>query len=718
MRTETLIGRDAHGVAHIRAGHRIDAFWAQGYVHGRDRGLQLLLMRILGKGRSCELLEDSDALFALDRFFRRMNWRGHTDAQLKLLTAEERLILEAYCDGINAALKKSPWELKLLGYSPEPWHPEDSLMMTRMVGYLTLAQSQGEIERLLIEMVQAGVPQTHLEALFPGLLGGLDRDLLQRVRLQERIVPPELLWQLPAPRMMASNNWVVAGTKTVSGKPILANDPHLEVNRLPNVWYEVVMEMGGRFAVGGSMPGFPGVLIGRNSDLAWGATYAFVDALDSWVEKCREGRFYREGEGWKPFRQRKEVIGRKKRGTEEIIFYENDHGVLEGDPHQEGYYVSSRWAPGDGGAHTISSVLSLLEASTVEMGMELVRKIETAWSFVFADTRGNIGFQMSGRVPRRREGVSGLVPLPGWIPDNDWQGYQPPEDLPHAFNPREGYLVTANHDLNAYGNIHPINMAMGSYRADRIAFLLQQSDQWTVNDMFRVQYDVYSLQAERFMKHLRPLLPDTPNGRLLKTWDFHYDADSRGAFLFEQFYKELFRQVFGRGGMGESVVDHLARETGVFVDFFANFDRILLSEQSVWFAGESRRSIYRRAWEAIATLTPRRWGEVQSFTLSHMLFGGKLPRCLGFDRGPLQGIGNRATIHQGQLYRSAGRVTTFMPSYRFVTDLEDTCLYSNLAGGPSDRRFSRWYCSELELWKNGIYKKLQPRPEDQLKPFP
>ena len=718
MKPGIQIGRDAHGVAHIRANNRVDLYWGQGFVHGRDRGLQLLLMRILGKGRACELLEDSDEMLAIDQFFRRMNWCGHTEEPLRQLTAEERLILEAYSDGINTALKKYPWEFKLLGYRPEPWTPEDCLMMTRMVGYLTLAQSQAEIERLFVEMVQAGVPETHLQELFPGILGGLNIPLIQKVTLGERLVPSQLLWQLPVPRMMASNNWVISGKKSASGKPLLANDPHLEVNRLPNVWYELVLETLDWYAVGGSMPGFPGVLIGRNPELAWGATYAFIDAVDSWIEQCKDGCYYREGEGWIPFQERKEIIRRKKQGSREVVFYENAHGVLEGDPTRQGYYLCTRWAPGDGGAQAVSAVLQLFNTPSVEMGMARVRYIETAWSFVFADTRGNIGFQMSGRVPKRPTGVNGFVPLPGWLPENDWQGYHNPEDLPRAYNPENQFFTTANHDLNAYGTIHPINMAMGAYRAERIAQLLHQKNQFTLADMCRMQYDVYSLQAEQFMQYLRPLLPDTPAGRALAQWDCRYHANARGAYVFEQFYKTLYRLVFGQNGFGEAVVQYLDQETGIFADFYANFDRILLSENSVWFGRQSRESIYRKALEEIATLEPRPWGEVQKFMMHHILLGKKLPRFFGFDRGPLTGIGNRATIHQGQIYRSAGRVTTFMPSYRFVVDLAETGLHSNLAGGPSDRRFSRWYCSDLNNWKRGQFKYLSPGTEENLRPFP
>jgi penicillin amidase len=229
---------------------------------------------------------------------------------------------------------------------------------------------------------------------------------------------------------------------------------------------------------------------------------------------------------------------------------------------------------------------------------------------------------------------------------------------------------------------------------------------------------VYSLQAEAFMKILSPLLPDTPAGNILKTWDFHYDAESTGAWLFERFYKALHLEVFGENGFGRAAVDHLDRHTGIFNDFYVNFDRVLLSENSAWFDGKTREEIYAKAAEKMLMIEPRKWGDDQKLMLTHILFDGKLPKFLGFDRGPVTVIGNRATIHQGQIYESAGRKTSFAPSYRMVTDFAKDEIFTNMAGGPSDRRFSKWYCSDLENWETGKYKRLGPDPGEKGLKFP
>ena len=171
---------------------------------------------------------------------------------------------------------------------------------------------------------------------------------------------------------------------------------------------------------------------------------------------------------------------------------------------------------------------------------------------------------------------------------------------------------------------------------------------------------------------------------------------------------KYFKEVFGKGGLGETVTDYLSKETGTFIDFYANFDAVLLAESSPWLNDRSRAAVYQTALENIAHIEVKTWGAVQQFQMNHILFAGKMPGFLGFDKGPITGVGGRATIHQGQIYRSAGRVTTFMPSFRMTTDMATSEMHSNLAGGPSDRKFSKWYSSGLQDWLDGKYKLTKP----------
>jgi penicillin amidase len=211
------------------------------------------------------------------------------------------------------------------------------------------------------------------------------------------------------------------------------------------------------------------------------------------------------------------------------------------------------------------------------------------------------------------------------------------------------------------------------------------------------------------MAILRPLLPITPAADILRTWDCRYDPASVGATLFERFYRGLIRDVFG-SICGAEVMNHVMGETSILADFYFNLDRVLLGESSVWFGEETRDQIFRRV--VIRTLDGplTTWGSENRVMMKHLMLGGRFPVWAGFDRGPLVIRGNRATIHQGQVYRSGGRATSFAPSYRLVTDFAETAAHTCLAGGPSDRRFSPWYTSDVDNWLAGRFKTLRPGP--------
>ena len=713
------IKRDESGVPHIDAQNISDALWGSGYAHAVDRHTQLLMMRILGQGRLCELLSDNKESLEIDIFFRRANWCNSIDDEIAKIDAESLALCQSYCDGINAGFSaKKLSALKLLGYQAEPWKIRDSILVSRMASYLTLAQSQAEIERFFIEMVQSGLSFDKLAELFPINEESFDRELIESIQLQEKIVPNEVIWNKALPRMMASNNWVVSGDKTASGEAIMANDPHLEVNRLPNVWCEQNLKWQGNYMMGMGMPGLPGIIIGRSKKLAWGATYTFMDTVDSWVEECKDEKFKR-GSSWRNFTKRVEIIKRKKSLDEHVTFYENSHGVLEGDPSEAGRYLATRWVAANSGAQSLMASLKMASAENAEQAMDYLGAIESAWNWVIADKSGDIAYQMSGLMPKRHPQWNGFTPAPGWDEAYDWKGVVAAKNLPRCINPAEGYIVTANQDLNHLGKVSPINMPMGDYRAVRIEEVLSESDQHDVESTQRLQFDVHSKQAKLFLDVLLPLL-DSRNEQseafsILKSWDFEYGFESVGAPIFELFYEALRVEVFGvsSDGMGEEVVKHLISQTGVFIDFYQNFDRCMLSETSVWFEGRSRDQAFIAAFEEAkntfnAQTKPKQWQDVNSISFENLLFQGKLPNFLGFDSKPIPLLGGRATPHQGQIYKSAGRSTSFAPSVRLIADMSETILHTCLAGGPSDNRFSPWYTSGLKQWVSGEYKKLKP----------
>jgi len=699
--------RDEHGIPQIVAEDIEGLYWGMGYCHAMDRGLQMLIMRILGQGRAAELLDGSDDMVEVDRFFRRMNWGGGVVKEAEKLSAEARDACEAYCDGVNARFAKStPWELKLVGVRPDPWTVRDTLLLARMTGFLTLAQSQGEVERFFVEMIQGGVGNEHLEALFPGCTDGLDRAMVEDVQLTERLVPESVKWAAAASRVMASNNWCVSGSRTASGAAMLANDPHLETNRLPNVWAEQSFRWPGGYAILMTMPGLPAPLVGRNEHLSWGATYTFMDAIDSWVEHCRAGKF-RRGERWMDFDRRVETIQRKKGRPLVETYWENQHGVLDGDPTTECYRLATRWSGSFGGAQSLNSLLRMWTARTVHEGMAAYAPVESSFNWIFADRAGDIGYQMSGLMPKRPDDWSGFAPRPGWDERFDWSGFVDSSLLPSVHNPQSGIVVTANQDLNHFGEVDPINAPMGDYRARRIEQLLTAREKHDVDSFREIQLDTYSIQAAEFMTILEPLLGGGPVADALRAWDYRYDLDSTGATAFELFYGALLVEMFGPD-CGAPVVEHLRDATGIFIDFYQNFDRVLCAEASPWLGGRSRDEVWRGALARVADHVPERWGDRNHLSLTNMFFGGKLPSFLGFDPGPIPIRGGRATPHQGQIYRAGDRATSFTPSLRLVADMSEDNLHTAMCGGPSDRRFSKWYKSGVQGWLDGALKVRKP----------
>jgi penicillin amidase len=321
---------------------------------------------------------------------------------------------------------------------------------------------------------------------------------------------------------------------------------------------------------------------------------------------------------------------------------------------------------------------------------------------------------MSGLHPQRPPDWNGFNPAKGWDPHFDWQGFTDYKDLPRTLNPASGYIATANQDLNSLGKVSPINMPMGDYRARRIEQVLAANDAHDIESTRKLQLDVHSIQAGLFLDVLLPLLQqESINGkasRILSEWDQQYDLESRGAVLFEKFYTALRQEVFGQTGLGEDIVRHLAEQTGIFIDFYQNFDRVILNKKSCWYQEKTQEEAFVAAYKVTAASDEgKRWKDENAIPWVNQLLQGKLPAFMGFDTPPIPLPGGRATPQQGQIYKSGGRQTSFAPSVRLIADMSESVIHTCLAGGPSDNRFSKWYKTGIDAWKSGNYKILKPR---------
>ncbi len=707
---EIVLSRLENGAAEISASSLADALYGLGRMHFNDRQVQMVLTKLVLQGRLCEFIKDRTGhLFGTDIYIRRLLLFPDRDEQIKRINSRTMLMLQSYVAGINDCLleKGRVWELKVSGIEIEPWTVADVIHMGKVFSYFGLVDAQGSMEKFIVQMIKNGIDLPRLKELFTSIEDDIDFSLLGKVTLEEPPVDETLEWLSKIPRFRASNNWAVSGKRTVSGFPILAGDPHLEVNRMPAIWYDSVIRIPGNTISGFSMPGMPAVLLGRTDYISYSPTYSFADMIDYRVEECSGGKF-RRGAKWVPFDVHREMIRFRSGETRTVEVYENEHGVLEGDPFTDGYYLVRSWSAGrDCGAADLNAAIDIMEAKSVREAMRIYRGMEApSFCFVIADTSGNIGFQMTGRVFRRPKGVSGLVPTPAWERKYSPRGFVDPARMPSQYNPECGYIITANNDLNHLGGANPINLSCAEYRYRRIESIIRGRKGLDVEVMKDIQYDLHSMQAQEIISSLKHLIPDCENGRRLKSWDFRYASDSEGAAVFENLYESLVKVIFGTGGLGEDTVEYMLKETSLFSDYFAVFDSVLLAEKSFWFRRGNGEDLRKMAIDRALSMPVKKYGDTRKIVFRHLLFGGKIPSFFGFDHGPVMLPGGRATILQGQIFRSMGRVTTFSPSARIVADMATGILHENMPGGTTDRRFSRLYRNSMDSWYRGDYREL------------
>lgn len=719
VRAQVRIVRQEDGFPLIEAEHQIDAFYGLGWMHGEDRQLQMWLLKTIAMGRSSEWLRPEPELIELDRQMRWLDLYSDVASEYARLSAETKAFLDAYCRGVNESVKKHGpvFELRLLRHPRPPWEPRDILALPKLIAYLGLTETQGDGERFIIHLLREGLDPALLKELFPAIKEKISPEYVQLLRSLRGFTPPGGLPSLGgAFALTGSNGWAVGPSRSASGAAVVCGDPHLLLS-LPSIWYSAQLRFGSRYFMGATVAGSPIPVFGRTADISWTVTYGAADTVDFFIEEIRQGR-YRRGNRWVPLKHRDELLVPRGSQAQHLHFYETDCGLLLGDPTEDGNYLCFNWTGRRNvSAETIESFLRLYHAQTARQAQKCFAAMPfAAFNWTFGDRQGDIGYQMSGLIPRRHRGHSGLLPV---IPEKGpWAGMLSSEQMPQAFNPAEGFLVTANNDLSHLAKGDCFTLPMSSYRSNRIGRLLKQNRSISIEDMQKIQYDRTSPQAEAFMKILRPLLPDTEQGRTLANWDCTYSPDSVGATLFESVYRELILLVFGETGMshihneegsdaaaarGRTLMIQAMDGSFLFGMLHGNFDHVLLKKKSPWFGMHTREDLYATAIERGLETEGRGFGDAFAVTIPHILFGGRLPFFLGFDYGPIPMQGSRGTISQGQAFQWMGRPAAAGPTYHFIADMKSDEAWVNLPGGPSDRRFSPLFLSGMKGYLAGVY---------------
>ncbi|WP_431859642.1 penicillin acylase family protein [Azospirillum sp.] len=548
--------RDADAVPHIFAETEADAYYALGFVHAQDRLWQMEGMRRLGSGRLAELFGTrfGDWTLRLDRLTRTLGFHRRAQESYALLSPEAKRVLDAYAKGVNAyiATRKEalPIEFQLTRLEPEPWKPADSLVWGKLMALQLAGNYREELTRA--RLAQTLTPQ-QIRDLYPGDPPGspvtLAADLRgMRFDKAEAALPPALGFDL------ASNEWVLAGSRTATAKPILANDPHLGLEA-PVLWYLARIVTPNFSITGATAPGMPLHALGQNGNVAWGFTNTHSDVQDLFVERVdpRDPTHYLTPKGSEPFTTRTEIIKVAGQPDEVLTVRETRHGpVLSGlegmDGAPEGHVLALAWAGLREPDTSAEALYRLNHARTAaEVRTALAKHVTPQQNVVYADTAGTIGFIVPGLAPVRRKG-DGTLPVPGWDGEYDWTGFIPFEALPQSVNPPSGQIVNANNAVVGAG--YPYLLAANwpePLRAARIQQMLA-GGAFTVDDVAAQQLDVTSLAA----KELLPLMTAAPaEGRaaeavaLLKAWDGRMDRDRPEPLIFEAWFRALNRALLG-----------------------------------------------------------------------------------------------------------------------------------------------------------------------------
>lgn len=770
------IYRDSYGIPQIYAATPHDLFYAQGYVHAQDRFWQMDFWRHIGSGRLSEIFGKSE--LNTDIFLRTLGWERVAQQEINLIGADERALLQAYADGVNAYLADHQGAslsfeyviLKLLNasYFPEPWQPVNTLTWAKVMAWDLSSQGESEYERAVL--LKTLTPQQIAE-LYPSypsdhpvIVPNFSVNAAPGVVASQSDSIQSLISLAPAFQSLASsmarldailgptgsdigsNNWVIAGTRTATGKPFLANDMHLS-EQMPSIWYEAGLHC---FPVNASCPydvtgftfaGAPGVIVGHNDRVAWGFTNVGPDVLDLYIEKINPSNpnQYEVNGQWVDMTVITETIKVAGASPTVLTVKYTRHGPIIWDDSVHHQEIQQTWGVALPANFAIAMKWTALEPANIYKAIfgynsaqnwDEFRQAAQYFSVpsqntVFADIDGNIAYQTPGNIPIRLPGHNGDYPVPGWTDEYEWQGYIPFNQLPNAYNPPEGYIVSANNAV--VGSTYPYFISDEwdyGFRAARIVQLIKTAPGKIDASYIQTMHgDNYNASAAFMVPLLLQLdLQDAnliPVRDMLEGWDYQDNMTQAAPAIYNAFWRAVLARTFqdnlpeGYWPTGGSRWFEVMRE-------------LVQKPNSAWWddqstsAKETRDDIFALAFsDAVSELNKLlgtnsakwTWGEIHTLTFHNQSLGvsGIGPIEAIFNRGPYQTSGGssivNATAWDASIADSklAYQVVT-LPSERLIVDISDLpASQSVITTGESGHTFNANYADQADLWRNIQY---------------
>lgn len=719
---------DQWGVPHIKASTDLDAFWAEGYVHAQDRLWQMELNRRTGAGRLSEIL--GDAALEQDKFLRTWGFYRAAQASELALSEHTRAALKAYAAGVNAFIAegKLPLEFTLVGSKPEPWVIADSLVWAKMLAFDLADNWSSEvtntetIKKIGLEGlneiepgVRPGTPTIVRLEEFKGALkadsarasnAGLQANTLAALRHVAAIQKSLPTFAGPDRDTTGSNNWVVSGKLTTTGKPMLANDPHLRLSA-PSLWYFADLEAPGLHAIGASLPNIPGIVLGRNDRIAWGATNSSPDTQDLFVLEVKDGA-YATPNGPVKLETREEIIKVKGGADLKWPVRSSAYGPLISDAPvagikpADGQAVALRYVSLEPGDTTLDAFLGFNYAKNWSDFLKAMRSyVAPMQNFVYADVDGNIGYFAPGKIPTRN--WDGRL-LASAAKGENWTGFVPFDQLPILENPREGFIVTANNKMLPHQAAFEPSTYTDHWRAQRIRERILSAGKISLETMNDIQADTLSIIARELVPGLLELPAKSDAARRLqgavRSWDLKASLKSTGPTAFAFYYRELLRVLEDEIGKKYHNVPLFITKAFTKGSKYCDDTRTKdVTETCAIFMSQALEK-GSAALEAKLGSDPNAWQWERIHRTNFKAILGAAPVVGGLFERSIANNGSTFTINVAG-YNQDTFIQTAGPSYRGLFDFAnlDSSRYMHTLGQSGDA-FSKHFDDFLPLWRD------------------
>jgi penicillin amidase len=736
LKEPVTVHRDEKGMAYIYARNLEDLFIAQGFIAAQDRLFQMELTRLFASGRIAELAGEKAK--GIDLRMRTLGFYRNAQKHVALLSNETRAFLQKYVDGVNAFIETQPddihLEFQLAGIKPSVWTIADSLTILYYMGWGSAANFESEI---VAQMLVEKLGPNKAAEIFPININPDDEpgtgpvsvnSNFQGVRLNLKFDNMLLSYLNDGVLKVGSNNWVAAPSLSPGAQPVVANDPHLEATLLPGPWYPCGLITPKLRAVGVTIPGLGGMTIGRTEHISYGVTNSYGDTQDLYIEIVDPDNpdNYLEGSVSMPFQVIEETIKIKdktassgyRKETIKIRLTRRGpviSGVIPGL--ETNKVITVRWSGFEVQSPSIGFE-KLLVCRTVEEIRRALKDVnQVALNFVYADSKGNIGWQTTSRCPIRAQG-EGLVPQVVEDSADNWTGWIPWENMPHAVNPERGWLGTCNHlTIGREYPYHYTSHASPSYRYRRLIQLMDAPGKKSVDDHWAFQRDALNLMAKKIAPILTRVLlahEDTKKmGQVLAGWDFIDSPDSSAPTVFQAIYREFALLVYS-DELGDDL-SHTMLNNWYF--WQERLQKMVLENNSSWFDNvktdnkkENRDDLFHQAaLNAGKNLASRLgndpakwlWGKVHVHEfVSPIRRSGAGKDLLGGGSYPASGSG--ATLYRGLYGFSEDYKVTVSASLRMVADLADSDkILAVLPGGVAGRQFDPHTTDQVQSFMDG-----------------